>query len=126
MMTRQIAFCLLALAAFAIGCGESGSIIQGKVQFSDGSPLTVGELIFDDGAYSEVAPIDDQGNFTILKGMPDGIYKITIQGAAEGEYANPKPLVDNRYIDYGTTDLELTVQGSARDIVLTVDRAKKR
>lgn len=58
--------------------------------------------------------------------MPDGSYKVTIQGAAEGDYANPKSLVAGRYSDYRTTDLEVTVPSSAGDIVLTVEPAKTR
>ncbi|EAQ79128.1 hypothetical protein [Blastopirellula marina] len=128
MSSKQIALslCTLPLLMFAIGCGQGGATVRGKVQFEDGSPLTQGELIFDSGTYSEIAPIDDQGNFTIAKGLPDGNYKIIVQGASEGDYTAPKMLIDKRYIDYRSTDLELNVEGSASDIVLTVDRPKKK
>lgn len=118
--------CLLVLV-IAAGCGGPGeNRVHGSIQFDDGTPLDKGELIFDSGTYSDIASVDDQGQFEVEQGLPPGTYKITLGGVmlpdAKGNYA---PIVHPRYLEYQSTDLSVTVPMGDNPLQLVIDGPKK-
>ncbi len=122
----SILSCLLLLGA-AIGCSQqTENAVYGTIHYDDGTPLSQGELIFDDGSYSDIAPIDSEGNFAVEKGLPAGTYKITLGGVLEpdatGNYA---PIVHKRYLDYRSTDLSIQVPMTTEGTEVVIDRPKK-
>lgn len=114
-------FVLLAAGCF----GSSGPGVSGVVQFEDGQPLTVGNLMFDNGKYSDFAVIDDKGNFRVENGLPEGNYKVSIQGDAAGTYSSPEPRVNSRYLSPQSTDLEIVVPSTTGPYKLVVEKPGK-
>ncbi|QDU76583.1 hypothetical protein Pan97_36350 [Bremerella volcania] len=127
-MTRFIllAPCLLLLVS-GMGCSQqTENAVFGTVEYSDGTPMAQGELIFDDGTYSDIAPIDAEGNFSVAKGLPAGSYKVTLGGVMEPDAkGNYSPIVHKRYLEYKSTDLNLTVPMEDEPVKFVIDRPKK-
>lgn len=127
-MTRLtlLAPCLLLLVS-GLGCGQqSENAVFGTVEYSDGTPMAQGELIFDDGQYSDIAPIDTEGKFSVEKGLPTGTYKVTLGGVMEpDEKGNYSPIVHKRYLEYKSTDLNVTVPLKGEPVKFVIDRPKK-
>jgi len=72
---------------FLVGCSPN-SKVTGKVTFEDGSPLTVGEVIFESETLQARGTIDTSGKYTMgtikeKDGVPLGKYRVYIGGAAE-------------------------------------------
>lgn len=97
-----------------VGCGKVS--VSGKVTFADGTPLEKGtiRLIGDTGAAS--GELNPDGTFQIRSpvdggGIPHGVYKVSIEGAATpgtlipgsdkkneyGTYTLPTPLIAKKY-----------------------------
>jgi hypothetical protein len=126
-----VLFCL-ALS----GCGNRVNL-QGKVTFSDdGSPLTCGMVLFDDGQIVARGPIGSDGTYAVgverdNDGIPPGTYKVSIVDAAEtipsgSEYVPPsyKKLIDDKYFFAESSELQVTVEPSTKRFDIVVDRAK--
>lgn len=126
MISRKYIAVSAVLMLGLAGCGNGRPPLKGTVAFPDGAALTKGELIFDDGTYSDFAAIDGEGRFVVDNGLPAGTYKVLIQGAAQGEYDSPRPLVDKRYFQPETTDLEVVIGEKNAALRLTVDRPPKK
>lgn len=120
------AACVLLLAG-GMGCSQmTENPVYGTVEYSDGTPMAQGELIFDDGKYSDIAPIDSEGNFAVVKGLPAGTYKVTLGGVMEPDAkGNYSPIVHKRYLKYKSTDLNVTVPMKDEPVKFVVDRPKK-
>lgn len=76
--------CLLILVA-AVGCGDKVPV-TGKVTYEDGTPLTLGQIIFTDDYYMGRSDLDKNGEYSIhtLKrndGIRKGTYRVYITGA---------------------------------------------
>jgi len=122
----------LLLLLFLTGC--SGNVkVSGKVQFSDGSPLTSGIVTFDDGKNNFSGKVQPDGSFSIGQlrdgqGIPKGKYKAVIGDAfIETIVDENKPpvieyLVDNKYSSPSTSGFEFDITGKKTDIVLTVEK----
>jgi hypothetical protein len=84
-MSVKFNYCVLVcfLIALSIGCG-SNCKVTGKVTFPDGTPLTVGEVVFETSALASRGKIQKDGSYTIstgeLKGVPKGTYQVSISG----------------------------------------------
>lgn len=118
---------ILVLLVSGIGCSkQTENAVFGTVEYSDGTPMAQGELIFDDGKYSDIAPINTDGKFSVEKGLPAGTYKVTLGGVMEpdarGNYA---PIVNKRYLEYKSTDLSVTVPLGDEPVTFVLDRPKK-
>lgn len=137
---------LLGMAGM-IGC--SGNCpVQGKITYSDdGSSVSQGYLIFDNGKENGRAEINADGSYTAgLKkpgeGIPKGTWNITILGAEKRVEAKPTkdamgavmismkpdsitPLIDEKYKRPETSGLSITVDGSVEQFDFKVDRPKK-
>ncbi|WP_146115719.1 MULTISPECIES: carboxypeptidase regulatory-like domain-containing protein [Pirellulaceae] len=124
--TLLLAACLLLLIG-GMGCSQqTENAVFGTVQYADGTPMAQGELIFDDGKYSDIAPIDSEGNFSVVKGLPAGTYKVTLGGVMEPDAkGNYSPIVHKRYLEYKSTDLNVTVPLGDEPVKFMIDRPKK-
>ena len=123
---------LTASLLFLSGCGDGGNLVSvsGKVT-NDGKVLTTGTVTFypdkNKGNTSQDIPIGqigEDGTYTLYTGQrygaPPGAYKVTVvaeepraQGKAEDEYAIPKYLVRQDYLDVEQTPLFLEVKPGA-------------
>ena len=146
---RSIVFLVLfGIAAVCFsGCG-GGSRVTGQVNFDDGTPLTVGEVIFESATIQARGPIDSSGKFVMgmIKegdGVSKGHYRVYIGGAAKptgkqllyypgGEpiptdqprtYPEMRSLIDLKYTTPATSELTCDVKGSMKlDITVSKPR----
>jgi hypothetical protein len=77
-----IFFCCVA------GCGNRLTKITGTVKFSDGTSITSGRIVFDDGKHSYFGTINKDGTYITggskpIEGIPDGKYKIWLASTEE-------------------------------------------
>jgi len=126
---------LLVLLGFIAGCSDGGTEVKGKVSFKDGSPLSTGTVVLDDGSVSFRGGIGSDGTYTI-KGVPEGQYNVAIVGAVsgdtttgvmeydeEGNYIEPettesKPLIAEKFNTSAESGLTVEVPG---DYDITVE-----
>ncbi|MDR2344501.1 MAG: hypothetical protein LBE18_00390 [Planctomycetaceae bacterium] len=110
-MNNKKNWCLLFLLVITfccvIGCGNRLTKITGTVQFSDGTPITYGRIVFDDGKHSYFGTIKNDGTYITgginpVEGIPDGVYKIWLastEKTVDEVYDN-----DNQLISYSTVE----------------------
>ncbi|MDR1382820.1 MAG: hypothetical protein LBJ67_03085 [Planctomycetaceae bacterium] len=77
---RPLFLLIIGLCCVA-GCGNRLTEISGTVKFSDGTPITFGQVVFDDGKHSYFGIIKGNGTYVTggskpVEGIPDGVYKI--------------------------------------------------
>ena len=78
---------LLLFLCFVVGCGgSSGDRVTGTVTFSDGTPLTVGKVMFTNGTITAFGDINAKGGFRMGTkkagdGVPSGTYQVYITEA---------------------------------------------
>ena len=116
---------LLLLLVFGfVGCSRHPSL-SGKVTFSDdGSPLTVGTVVFLSDTYTARGRLTSDGSFTVrsdtYRGIPPGTYRVYIEDAIRfDEHGRNVPLIDGKYFRPETSGLTITVDGSQTfDIVV--------
>ncbi|MDR1924176.1 MAG: hypothetical protein LBQ66_07365 [Planctomycetaceae bacterium] len=111
--------------------------MSGKVTFTDGTPLTVGEIYFETDIFLAHATIKADGTFTVgsLKesdGLPRGTYRVSIVGAfrqLDGVDETGMPLqellIDDKYTSGATSNLTCTVPTENGKFNITVERFKK-
>ena len=123
---------LFALSLVCLsGCGQTP--VKGTVTFSDGSPLTVGNVIFENDQHTYKGTINKDGTFNMgmLKdgeGIPPGEYRVAVVAvdpASEGEGQEPRLLTDEKYVSSRTSEITYTVQ-KAMDIKLTVEKPQPK
>lgn len=129
------------------GCGKNCPV-RGKIVFSDnGSPVTQGTIVFDNGKENGHAEINPDGSFVAGlqkpgNGLTKGTWNVSILGAEKRVEAKeikmplggssipmtPEsivPLIDDKYKRPETSGLSITVDGSVSEFELKVDRPKK-
>lgn len=117
------------------GCSDRVSL-EGRVTFADdGSPLSRGMVLFDDGQIMARGPIQSDGRYAVgverdNDGIPRGTYRVSIVDAAEeippeSEYVAPtyRKLIDEKYFLSETSGLEITVDSATRRFDIEVERA---
>ena len=77
---------LLLLLGFVVGCGGSGDRVTGTVTFADGTPLTVGKVMFTNNSVTAFGNINAKGEFRMGTnkagdGVPSGTYQVYITDA---------------------------------------------
>ena len=101
---RNILFFSLFSLACTLGCGGEGFNVSGKVTFSDGKPLTQGQVTLTSGRFTGSGEIISEGTYTISARVPAGTYKVAVQ-------ASDTPLIDSKYSDPETSGLVCEVKG---------------
>ena len=129
---------ILVVASLFSGCGGNARI-TGQVKFDDGTPLTIGEVIFESNTVQARGPIDTAGKYTMgtIKdgdGVPPGQYRVYVSGAVEptgkqlpyypgGEpmptdtpttYPEMRSLIDVKHTQSITSGLTCDVTGSQK------------
>ena len=90
---------LFSVICFTVGCGD-GHTVTGKVTFPDGTPLTVGKVMFSDGSKTAFGDLNEKGEYRLGMekaggGIPAGTYQVYITGALiEGDPAFAETLED--------------------------------
>ena len=119
-------------------CGCSNKVpLTGQVTFADdGSPLTQGIVCFASPGFLARGYLDTEGMYRVSStgsndGLPKGKYKVYLVGAElvttdGGGNSFYTPLVDSRYDNADTTDIEFEVDGRTRQFDFTVERASTR
>ena len=128
---------LLAIVYLA-GCGDPK--VTGKVTFPDGTPLTVGQVMFQKEGFIASGDIKKDGTYSAGKakdgdGLPPGTYKVFINGASTYDAAElaeiqeqsansggapvfrtPRPinLIATKFESAGTSDLTVEVKGNTK------------
>lgn len=81
-------FFSIACLMSVVGCsGNAGQTIEGKVTFTDGSPLGVGAVILSNGKNSYSGAIGSDGTYK-MDNVITGDYKVAISGATVGGTAS--------------------------------------
>jgi hypothetical protein len=109
---------------FLTGCGQIK--VEGKVSFSDGTPLSTGKVVFEDAVHTFTANISNDGTFRMgmLKdgeGIPAGKYNVAIAEAFEGDNWL-KPLVAEKFRSTKTAGIEFDIKSNKKDISITVEK----
>jgi len=110
---------LLAAMLAISGCG-SNTVVTGRVTFEDGAPLTVGEVILDDGRSMGRGTIKPDGSFiigfrTARDGIPAGTYRVAIYNSDTGGPGNWA--VSPKYVDPQKSGIVFEVKPGKRNIL---------
>ena len=86
-----ISFSLFFCILLAAGCGGNVKV-TGTVTFTDGEPLTTGQVVFENEKISAMGKLSDDGTYTLgtdkeNNGIPKGQYRVYITGAVT--YGDP-------------------------------------
>jgi hypothetical protein len=106
---------------FFSGCSKYQSV-SGKVTYTDGSPVTVGQVACENGEFVARAYIDVQGNYRMGRikdgdGISPGIYKVFLYDAniyeepSGGGSSIVKPQVNAKYANPDSSGLTCEVKG---------------
>ena len=147
-MMRTFGWGITILAAlwtgFLVGCSSDEFKtypVTGRVVFADGSPLAVGKLYVETRnkkyglGIGAPGNIREDGTFEIRTykpgdGAPVGEYVVFIRGAVVGGTVGMRPedrrpgtpLIHQKYLNAGTTDLKIQIEQGPNDFELVVDR----
>jgi len=112
--------------------------VTGRVEFSDGQPLTTGGVVLFEASEGEGTPVTARGAI-----REDGTFDITTyregDGAVPGEHRvlvrakrdpseyleqgiTPRPVIDPRFETYETSELQFTVGESDNTFKIVVER----
>jgi hypothetical protein len=133
---------LVLLTALLGGCGGSGPYpVEGRVVWKDGSAakeLEGGQIVFDlpEKQTSARGIIQADGTFRLTTNKPNdgalaGDHKVLVLetrkqlGGPDGINIAPG-VMDARFYDPRTSDLQATVKPGTNKVTLTVDRAPRR
>lgn len=123
-------FSLVLMLALIVGCGKNCAV-SGKVTFSDGTPLTVGRVVFETPTFQATGKIQSDGTYKMGSskpgdGVPKGDYRISIQEVMKptkeftGEGKPPKlvfpktPPIDSKYFSANSSGLTCEVKGRTK------------
>ena len=123
-------FVSLFVLASLTGCGGDPKV-SGKVTFTDGSPLTVGKVMFQKERFSATCDIQPNGTYSAGKikdgdGLPPGRYRVFIADAFISEEGKAvidsngasfvpeirKELIASKYTSPETSELTVEVKGN--------------
>jgi hypothetical protein len=120
-------FCLFVFT----GCNDGNVKLGGKVTYTDGTPLTVGEVCFETDSYMARGKLKEDGTYVVgsiseRDGLPKGTYRVYIYGADKivssesGGMGLPESLIDEKYCSGKTSGLtvDIPVPGGKFDITV--------
>jgi len=113
---------VVVLAVSVIGCSSHVGL-SGKVVYSDGEPVTSGEIQFYTPTFVARALIRGDGTFVTgsykdTDGLPPDTYKIAVVAVDAGG----NTLVDLKYADVRTSGLSITIDQTTRNFEIVVNR----
>lgn len=113
MRRHTIISCGLLVTMFIISGCSPRTVVVGRVTFADGAPLTVGEVVLDDGRIMGKGIITPDGSFVIgfrgaSAGIPGGTYRVAIFNSDVGGPGNWA--VNPKYIDPQTSGIVFEVE----------------
>jgi hypothetical protein len=104
-----------------VGCNSNNVSVSGKVTYPDGTPVTVGQVVFDDDKFLGRAYLQPDGSYRMGRikdgdGIPKGTYKVFLYDAniyeeSPGGSSIVKPQVSAKFMDGDTSELTCTVEG---------------
>ena len=122
MKPKLLLLLVVALSVSVIGC--SGHVgLTGNVVYSDGEPVTMGEVQFYTPTFVARAVIRRDGTFVTgsykdADGLPPGTYNIAVVSFDEAG----NTLIDPKFADVRTSGLSITVDQTTRNFEIVVDR----
>ena len=135
---RPARYLLVAVAALAgAGCGSKTYDVQGKLLWSDGTPVTElkgGTVVFESTEQHVSASGEIQGDGTFRlstarpnDGAPPGQYRVLVQQPLEEGKDRPPPrIMHERFENFKTSGLTATVEPKKNEVTLTVERVPGR
>jgi hypothetical protein len=124
---KNTLFCLIftSLLIFA-GCGNNHVGLSGKVTFTDGTPLTVGEVCFVTDTFAAYGTLKNDGTYVVGSisendGLPKGNYHVYIAGAIKVNAEETESLIDEKYGNRETSGLTVEVPTPNGKFDITVE-----
>jgi hypothetical protein len=134
---KSFSLVVLLSCLLLTGCGN-GTKITGTVKLSDGTPVTKGQVVFDNGTESYFGTIKSDGTYVTggnktVEGIPNGHYKVWLAGTetAENQFGADGTVtsytvtqtVAKKYTSPNTTDLKFEVKpGGTKTFDITVEK----
>jgi hypothetical protein len=130
---------VLLILPFAAALGCSGKCpVAGKVQFSDGTPLAGGMVIFEDerGASSGYGNVGPDGSFEITydspqDGLPKGNYRVAVRPPspsamteAQRRATPPRSGIALKYLQPTTSEITVKIDRKRTDLVIQLEAEK--
>ena len=119
--------------AMVAGCGGGSTHpVEGSVTFADGSPVTVGSVVF--SSVDQQPPVSAQGaihhdgtfslgTFRPGDGAPAGKYRAVVSEPLPADLDNPPPpTIHPRFRDFATSGLEFEVVPGPNRFPILVER----
>jgi hypothetical protein len=103
---------MLCLGLFA-GCSSKVKV-SGKVTFTDGEPVNMGKVVFEDNEHTYFGMIQPDGQYSlgVLRdgdGIPPGKYQAAVTGVMTDD---AKPLIADKWTRSKTSGLEYDIKKS--------------
>jgi hypothetical protein len=131
----------LVILIFCAGCSQKIKT-HGKVRYSDGTPLTKGNVFLSNGLQMFQGTINQDGSFYLGEirdgdGIPVGNYSAWISGANTTEYELDQKgertgkqkdiiIIDPKYTDRETSGLNFEIKpGQKNDLEIIVEKPNK-
>ena len=134
---KNIALVLAFSLLMVCGCGNKTKI-SGTVKYSDGTPVTKGNVVFDTGVDSFFGKINNDGTYVTggtkeVEGIPSGTYKVWLSATESSENTqradgtvgaySTTPTVAKKYTSPNSTDLTFEVKsGGPRAFDIVVEK----
>jgi hypothetical protein len=130
-MRRKIFIISILWLMFCITGCSGKTKISGTVTFSDGTPVTKGSVVFDNGTESYFGTIKNNGTYVTggnkqIEGIPNGNYKVWLAQTeitenildADGHVASYKvtQTIAKKFISPNTTELTFEVKPDGQKI----------
>lgn len=127
---KHFTFALFFL--LCLGCNHNIKV-SGKVMFEDGSPLSVGEVLFESSTFVGNGTLEKDGHFKLSgisknSGIPPGHYGVSVVKTEQpdgplvvGSNPNFIPLIHTKYNSPATSGLSYEVKRGMGPIVIKVE-----
>lgn len=128
-------FFIISVAVLSIGCNGKNVPLSGIVTFSDdGSPLTVGSVVFETDTHQARGQLQSDGRYTMgfvgeSDGLPPDTYRVYVHGADIPDPTVPNrgdgvpyiPLIDAKFAGGRSSGITVDVDKTAKTFDFSVD-----
>jgi len=120
----------LLILFFVAGCNKQVGMTGTVVYSDDGAPLPHGNVILSTPTFQSRGELNKQGQFSMgtfgtNDGIPPGTYSVAIIAGEMLGDSGSYSLVDPKYSNPQTSELEITVTKAIKDYEIKVDRNPK-